>query len=292
MKKAKRLIQTASLALAGFSMVCPAKAGVVKYTIGDGGLEGFNVGMDGASYSGALAGGISITQNPVANSSAAPQSYVTVCTDIGATLYLGTTYKYNTPTSSFSGLTGIDPTWGAANTTANVIANGVNAANAAQAIQNAAYIFNTFGNLTSTGMSGSVSQLAAIQLAVWTALYDTTANGSISTGAGARFTFSGGDATAISDANTYIAAINASAAAGAFGIGGSLLVPTGAPLDAQGNRDGQPPQELLLGASGFGPGPSEVLPSVPEPATMFAGFLLLVPFGASIIRSLRSRKNA
>jgi hypothetical protein len=291
MKHVKSLIQTASLALAGFSMVSPATAGIVKYTVGDGGLEGFNVTMDGSSYSGALAGGISITQNPVANNPDAPQSYVTVCTDINATLYLGATYRFNTPTAAFSTSTGIDPTWGALNTTANVISSGINTANAAQAIQNAAYVFNTYGNLTGTGMNGSVSQLAAVQLAVWTALYDTTANGKINTGAGARFTFSGGDSTAISDADTYLAAINASASAGAFGYGGSLFVPTGAPNDAQGNADGQPPQELLYAGTG-GTGPSRLDSAVPEPATVLAGLLLLAPFGAGVIRSIRNRKNA
>jgi len=53
----------------------------------------------------------------------------------------------------------------------------------------------------------------------------------------------------------------------------SLLVPDPT-LGHQGNSDNEDPQELMYS-------------SVPEPATILAGILLLLPLGASTIRNLR-----
>jgi hypothetical protein len=285
MMKSKSLIQTVGLVVAGLCAVLPAHAGIVKYTIGNGGLETFNVKMDGQAMNGILAGGISITQTPANNNTSVPEFYVSVCTDLEASLYLGSTYKYNTPPSAFSGQMGIDPIWGAVNTPGFLTGSAADAADAAKAIQNAAYIFNTFGNLQAnhTGMSGSLSQLAAVQLAVWAVLYDTGSDGKVNMNADSRFQLAaGGDATAIADVTTYINAINASADAGNFGYTGYVLFPTGAPNDTQGNPDRQPPQELLIDAASFTP--------VPEPSTVLAGLLLLLPFGASTLRVLRNRR--
>ncbi|HMD54297.1 MAG TPA: hypothetical protein VKJ65_07110, partial [Phycisphaerae bacterium] len=57
--------------------------------------------------------------------------------------------------------------------------------------------------------------------------------------------------------------------------------------DTQGNPDGQLPQELLMGSSAL-PGYSS---PVPEPSTVLAGALLLLPLGASAIRILRKSKS-
>jgi hypothetical protein len=273
-------------ALAGFACLAQANAGIVKYTIENGGLEDFGITMDGASEN-TLAGGIEVVQNPSGNNTELPESYVTVCTDINASLYIGHTYKYDTLPSAFSGLSGISPTWGAVNTAAYLSGNSVDLANAAQAIQNAAFIFNTFGNLTanSTGMSGTQQQLSAVQLAVWAVLYDTTANGQVNLGNGARFGVAGGDAAAISLMDSYIADLNNQANAGNFGITGYALVPNMAP-NPQGNPDGEPPQELLINGNDFDP------PPVPEPTTIIAGILLLLPFGASALRIIRRNKAA
>jgi hypothetical protein len=200
-----------------------------------------------------------------------PASYVTVCTDIEGTLYLGSPYQYNTPITPFSGQTGVNPTWGAVNTPAYLLSNPTDAANAAQAIQNAAYLFYTYGQLTSTGLGGTLEQRAALQLAVWEALYDTTGSGNVLT-AGARFTVSGGsDSAAIALANTWLSGLT-----GNYGLTGYLLYPT---PGIESNADGEPPQELLIGAN-----------PVPEAPTVIAGALLLLPFGASAFKILRKKR--
>ena len=283
----KRLGQILAVVLTVACCAAEARAGIVKYTIGNGGLETFDVKMDGTSSIGILAGGISLSQNPSGNNTSMPASYVTVCTDIGATLYLGNTYKYNTPANNFSGLTGVDPTWGAVNTPAYLAGNSANTANASQAIQNAAYLFYTYGNLQAnhTGISGSVEQLAALQLAIWSVLYNTTVDGTVTSGAAARFQITGGsDAAAISDANSWITTLNSQANVGNFGYLGYLLFPTGAPSDPQGNADGQPPQELLID--------QDALTAVPEASTVLAGVLLLLPVGASALRAFRKHRVA
>jgi len=251
MRKSKRAIQTLAFALAVECSMSAASASVT-YQINNGGLESFNVTVDGNSINGALAGGIQI--NKISGDASTPSSYVTVCTDIEGTLYLGQSYEYVTPVTPFSGQSGVKPNWG----------TGINDGSAAKAIQNAAYLFYTYGQLTSTGLGGTTEQKAALQLAVWEALYNTTALGSVT---GTRFTVSSGDATAIADASSWLSGLT-----GNYGLTGYLLYPT------QGsgvNADGEPPQELLI--------------AVPEPTTVVAGTLLLLPFAASTFRILRKK---
>jgi hypothetical protein len=270
-RKPGRTIETLALALAGGCFVSVASASVT-YQINDGGLETFNVAIDGTSINGALAGGIQI--NKVSGDTSMPSSYVTVCTDIQGTLYLGRSYTYDTPTTPFSGQTGVNPTWGAVNTPAYLSSSSANTANAAQAIQNAAYLFYTFGQPTSTGIGGNADDMAALQLAVWEALYDTTTAGTVT---GSRFTVSGGDANAMNLANTWISDLNSQANAGNFGYTGYLLYPD--PLSVP-NNNNEPPQELLIGAQ-----------PVPEAPTVIASALLLLPFGASAFKILRKNRT-
>jgi len=234
-----------------------AASASVTYQIDNGGLEAFNVTIDGTSINGALAGGISIQETAeTPGGPTMPSSYVTVCTDIEGTLYLGQSYEYNTPVTPFNGQSGVNPKWG----------DGNNDGSAAMAIQNAAYLFYTYGKPTSAGIGGNTEQMAALQLAVWEALYDTTASGSVT---GTRFTVTGGDATAIAQANNWVSGMD-----GNYGLTGYLLYPT------QGsgvNADGEPPQELLIAKP------------VPEAPTTIAGVLLLLPFAASTFRILRKK---
>jgi hypothetical protein len=274
------------LAIIALSSVAQARAGFVNYQIvnpagganvGTSGYSDLNtetVTMDGGAATSVFAGGIMISQNPGNNNSSLPSSYTTVCTDISGTVYLGQTYTYNAPTP-FSASQGVDPTWGAVNTPTYLAGHSVDGANAAQAIQNAAYIFYTFGALLSSGLTGSATHMADVQLAVWEALYDTGANGQV-TVSGGRFTTS--DTTAQGIINGWLAQLNSSGKAGNFGYLGYLLFPT------QGggvNADGQPPQELLLG--------SNVVTPVPEPSTLIAGAFVLVPFGISTLRFRRNK---
>jgi hypothetical protein len=268
--KSKRLTRTLAVAVAGFVSAASAS---VTYQINpsEADLETFNVTIDGDTIGSALAGGIQITKEVQTGSGTSlPSSYVTVCTDIQGTLYLGQSYVYNTPVTSFSGQTGVNPTWGAVNTPAYVSGSGADAANAAQAIQNAAHLFYTYGQLTSTGIGGTPEQMAALQLAVWEALYDTTSGGNVVT-TGGRLTVSGGDAAAVALANTWLSGLD-----GSYGLTGYLLYPsqkTGV------NADGEPPQELLI-----------AMP-VPEASTVIAGALLMLPFAASTFKILRKKRS-
>ena len=255
MRKSERAIQTLAVVLAVACSISAASASVT-YQINNGGLESFNVTIDGNSINGALAGGIQI--NKISGDTSMPSSYVTVCTDIEGTLYLGQSYEYNTPVTPFSGQSGVNPTWGTV--------NGATDGSAAKAIQNAAYLFYTYGQLTSAGIGGNTDQMAALQLAVWEALYDTTASGSVT---GTRFTWSGGDATVLNDVSSWLSGLD-----GHYGLTGYLLYPN--PLSGV-NADGEPPQELLIARP------------VPEAPTTIAGALLLLPFAASTFRILRKK---
>jgi len=239
------------------------------YQVNNGGLESFNVQIDNTVINGALAGGILINRVSTTDPSM-PKSYVTVCTDIEGTLYLGQSYTYNTPVTAFAGETGIAPTWG-------IPSNG-NAA--AEAIQNAAYLFYTYGQLTSTGVGlGTTTLKAALQLAVWDALYNTTDTGQIEamTASDARFKVTAGDQAAITQAKAWIAALNGMGdEEGNFGLAGYLLTPFTTPHNY--NTDGKPPQGLMFGV-------------VPEAPTVIASALLLLPFAASAFKILR-RKHA
>ena len=122
--------------------------------------------MDGSTIANALAGGIQL--NYVSGTGS---SFTSLCTDIAGTLYLGYNYSYAAPTG-FAGQSGLDPTWGAGN------ASGLNnVANAAAAIQAAADLFYKFGSVLSNPSTSQaiLDQKAGLQLAVWAALYDTTA---------------------------------------------------------------------------------------------------------------------
>jgi hypothetical protein len=276
------------LVLAGCGFNASATMNYVDYTVanaqtgsgsGYADLEAFNVDFENSAYNGVLAGGIVINQPDTSadpNNPAMPQTYVTVCTDFEGSLYLGHTYKYSASASPFSGLKGIDPTWNYPSL----------------AIQNAAKLFYTYGNLSSGGIDGgnqnatgsTLENMAALQLAVWMVLYDTGSNGKVLMNNGQLLSSdefyistagnAGKDTGAITEALGWVATLN-----GNYDYAGYLLQPD--PTNsAQGNPNGHVPQELLMAN-----------PSVPEPATVFAGALLLLPLGASTIRTLRKYRN-
>ncbi|MGA3265352.1 MAG: hypothetical protein ABSE16_00860 [Verrucomicrobiota bacterium] len=255
MIKSERSIQTLALALATACFAPAAEASLnsssSQYQISNGGLEAFSVQIDSTTINNVLAGGIQINNGSF--------YYTTVCSDIEGTLNLGLSYGY--VMQSFNGQSGIAPTWG----------DGPADGSAAKAIQNAAYIFYTDGQLNSAGISGSQTDEAALQLAVWAALYNTTANGSVT---GNRFTVNGGsDLAAIALAGQWISEIPSSFTA----YTGYLLSPTLNP-----NPDSQAPQELLI---------ADPPPPVPESPTVIAGALLLLPFAASTFRILYNRRR-
>jgi hypothetical protein len=232
-----------------------------SYTIADGGSEPFKMTWD--THTGvAFAGALSFTKV----SGIGPSGFLTVCTDIGAVLSPGFPYLYDSNPAIFNGHDGIRPTWGAGNQ--NSPPNPVNQANAAAGIQAAADIYY---NHYQYAFSHSASDKAALQLAVWEALYDTTAGGSPSLSlASGRFKVILGDTAAINEASLWLSQVNYSAR-----YAGSLMEP-----DPQ-MQNGFLAQEVFFGVT-----------PVPEPTTMIAGALLLLPFGASTLRFVRKKRAA
>ena len=236
-----------------------AAMATTPYIINNGGSQAVVVTWDTHGPSLVQAGALLMT--PTAHPSAA---FLTVCTDIGATIVPGSTYYYDPP-AVFNGHDGIRPDWGAGNAT------GLNnQANATAAIQAAADVFHKF---SAFAFAGSAQDKAALQLAVWEALYDTSATlGAASYSlTGGRFKAAGSSATR-SEAVTWLSQINFSDK-----YAGYLLVPD--------------PQNQPLPTSPVAQEVFQNVTPVPEPATMLAGALLLLPFGASTLRALRHRRQ-
>jgi hypothetical protein len=266
MKTSKRVVQTMAIGLALVCSIGKVSASIVTYQIGNGGLETLNVAIDGDNMGGILCGGISITQ--VGSNPTMPPKYVTVCTDIEGSLYLGQDYVYNSPATSFSGQSGLSPKWG----------TGSQDGSAAAAIQNAAYLFYHHGDLTASGIGGGLDNMTALQLAIWDVLYDTTGTGKIN---GTRFTYSGENTAVQNDVTNWITTLNGLSNTGNFGYKGSLLYPDPATSAGTVNpsfNNSEPPQELLI--------------AVPEAPTIIASALLLLPLGASTFRILNKRRAA
>jgi hypothetical protein len=216
------------------------------YTVGYGGLDGgwaLGIGAQGASAptpSGShLVGGILMTPD-------AGQKINTVCTDISAVLYLGSSLDFIAV--PFEGQTGYNPNW------------GYTAGDGANAIQNAAWLFDKFKSALTLDNTVTTDK-TALQLAVWEVLYDTGNTYSIT---GGRFQASG--TQAVMDR----AAVMLSALPRQQNYVGYLLQPANAAN-----------QEVFFGVT-----------PVPEPTTMIAGALLLLPFGASTLRFLRKNRTA
>jgi hypothetical protein len=272
MKTLKYLGRTIGLALLACWAPNGAQAAFADYRIDWGGLEYFTLQVTdyrgGAQFS-ALAGGIAIDRT--AGSTRAPSTYLTVCTDIGGNLWLGGTYGYAEPIA-FSGQSGLNPTWGAGNEGSTRGTPNIEA-NAAAAIQNAAQLFYTHYTELTGVRNGNVTARAALQLAVWDALYDSTAGlNTLGLGNG-RFQATGTDQAAIDLANLWLGQLT-----GNYSWTGNLLMPS--PTDPL-NNNGEPAQELLMRTQDFSP--------VPEPTTLFAGAgalgLFLLGAGARSRRS-------
>jgi hypothetical protein len=238
-----------------------AQAAYVNYQINSGGLETFNITWDSTTEN-ALAGGIQFHRT--GGSTTMPADFVTVCTDIGATLYLGATYGYTAP-QSFDGQSGIRPTWGAGNQ-----GTLLNEANAAAAIQAAADVFFEHQIVLSTG---TTSEKAALQLAVWEALYDTVAGSADYNLGGGRFKINSGDSVAVALAANWLSQININAL-----YTGYLLVPDPT------IQYYLPAQEVFYNVTRMTSTP------VPETTTLVAGVLLLLPLVGSTVRILRKKR--
>jgi hypothetical protein len=237
----------------------------IAYQVSNGGLESANVSLDSVTYDGILAGGIQLTQT---GGSGGPSSYISICTDFLGSLYLGNTYTFNSPVSvSSANLVGVglDPVWGADNFGKTALT--ADATSAQYALQNAAQIFaNNMGVLN----TGTLDQKAALQLAVWDALYDTTSSGLIT---GTRFGFDGSSAAG-GIAEGWLTGLENPSDPSYVSPNIGLLMPSPALPSNGNNPDGSPPQELLVAP-------------VPEASTVIAGMFSLLPLGLWGIRSMR-----
>lgn len=272
-------IRLLAVAMVGCAFNASATVSDVSYTIGGtSDLEQFNVTFNGATYNNVYAGGIQISQ-PSGSKDALPNNYISLCTDFQGSLYVGKTYQYDGQAVPIaSGQTGgVAPAW-----------------SSTESFTLASYLFNTYGDLGSGGLGTankagiSVDDMAALQLAVWMVLYDSTVtttkiNGKTTTTTTVNDTTGAFQVTGGSDSNAKILALSYVTTAVAFvnGLTGnynkmdSLLVP-----DPKVTYSWQTnsPQELMYS-------------SVPEPATILAGVLLLLPLGASTIRNLRKSQG-
>ncbi len=147
-------------------------------------------------------------------------------------------------------------------------------------ICNAAYLWHTFGmnivDQTTSGLhlAGNASEEGcALQFAIWNVLYNSTAYGQSSfSSAGYSAPFAQFDASEQQDYNAYInALLNAGPNMPIYN--GSILQGTGAPGDGPNGGDDQ--EFFLLGEP------------TPEPSTIVAGAMMLVPLGVGAVRKFR-----
>jgi hypothetical protein len=137
-------------------------------------------------------------------------------------------------------------------------------------IQNAAFLWNAFGGKVTTGSQG-----AGLAEAMYQVLYDSTGYGALNTGILSFTPEFGTDQIAqdyYKECIDYLAANGSAVAENVHNMG--ILVPN--------------PEDSSIGA-----GQEFIfISAVPEPSTIIAGALMLLPFGASTLRILRRNRTA
>jgi len=218
-------------------------------------------------------GGAGLFELNVVNNLVPPRTgtIYTFCTDVGV-WWRNDTYSAVT----FTGQTGVAPKWGY-----DTVGDG-----ASLAIQNASWLYNKvfeanltqFVNPDGTQTAQQVENSVAMQFAIWGALYDGKSDGSGQTTLGfgsGRFQVVGntsfGGSGMITIADGYLTSLNAARTSGFTTYNDTWLKPNDG--DSQG---------MLYNS----------LTPVPEPTTLLAGALLLLPFGASTLRLARKNRAA
>ena len=275
MKLSNRLVQrvamTAVVALAGtFSGM--AATGPISMTLISTGFSVTDVGMSGpgislapnTAYIGAYQfqiNGISAsypsgTTDPSISGLTVGEKFYAICLSPSGELdWNPHTYDYDSFAQAAPGLNPSNPTgW-------------------AIGIQNAAFLWQHFGN----SLSSSDAQGAGLAMAMYEALYNSTALGV--TGTGFQPNFNGDTATANACEADITYLENNLAEVAANEQTGYVLVPDPTAVDGSG-------QEFLVLAPAS---PNIPVPPVPEATTLIAGALLVLPFGASTLRILRRR---
>ena len=151
-------------------------------------------------------------------------------------------------------------------------------------IQNAQFLWRDYSSQVIA--SGKADEGAGLAMAMYAALYNSTAYGTVSAMSGTTpFNVTTWAGSSKSYYTGFIAGINAAGptTVAANYADGSVLVPSG-DVDSNGN--------VITGA--LGPGQEFILnfTPVPEPTTMVAGALLLLPFGLSTLRMMRNSRGA
>ena len=274
MKTLSVFLKMTVLALAVMSGAREARAAFVTYTAttqypATTANSPFSVTLDGIGYSPVFAGAITLTQTPANNQPTLPQSFTTLCIDFNGQLSQNVPYTYGAPVA-FGGQGGLSPTWGA---------NPASTADQQAGIQAAAWIFNQYASYIAPG--STLVQQEEAQLAVWDALYNTAAGqkptdntGRFVVTAGLGLTGTTGGSTIGSDLQTILNSVPAVVNPAYTGY---LLKPD--PTTQYGQETAQ---EV------FAPAINSVLP---EPATLLAGALLLLPFGTCGLRRLLKREK-
>jgi hypothetical protein len=150
-------------------------------------------------------------------------------------------------------------------------------------IENAQYLWRLYSPTIIA--SGNAAQGAGLELAMWAALYNSTSYGHLGGNIFSVGTWAGGTGTGTANAwyNTYLAGLssynNAVDSSSGFVFEDAAMVPgdpnyKGTPTSGAG-------QELIYNTT-----------PVPEPTTIVAGALLLLPFGASTLRAFRKNRVA
>lgn len=214
----------------------------------------------------------------------APSSFFSTCVSPTGLLYTGTPYTYNLNSFANDAAGNQPPAW-------------ANSGNNYWGIQNASYIFGQLagkidqGTLIAGQAGGLQDQGAAMALAMYSALYNSKGYGLnagiyVNPATSGYFTLSALASASDQDGkNVYADYLDDLGILKAWNPivntlpAGSVLVPT-----TINSAEGQ--DMVLLGPAGQGGS------SVPEPTTVIAGALLLLPFGASTIRIFRRKRAA
>jgi hypothetical protein len=157
--------------------------------------------------------------------------------------------------------------------------------------QNAAFLFNTFQPTILKGTSGlpgsnPADQGTALAMAIYSALWNSTAvgvvspNGTATTGfymSGGGYANSGlGNSNQYADYETMMKDITAN------GVNAAPSATVLVPDNPNGPGSGQ--EFMLIGGQVQGG-------TVPEPSTVIAGLLMLLPFGGGLIRKMRKKAD-
>ncbi len=238
-------------------------AAMVNYTIGvaPGTLYDFTLHVDGVAESGYV-GAITLNRTYEQSGVNLPQTLSTYCTDISGQIYIGQTYGFDLV--STLGQSGLSPRW------------GLTSANAQQAINNAYSLYYNNRSLSSSPIGA-----AALQIAIWEALYDT--GGGFDLGNGRFGVTAGGSAaaqTAITQAASLLGTLSSLPKSNGY-----LLQP-----NPTGPGGGNYYQELMIDRNQFGYGVTPMgydITPVPEASTLFAGAFATIPLIFGFVRRPR-----